>query len=196
VNGLTDKTFTVDQATRIRLVGWIIFDDLTVQDTIEDFIKGKMVCLCFLISVVSDMNAMVTDGINDRLNIHKMTLPNRFWLLFVEQCTEIAKGWPTDASQNARTFKQADPPPMAARRTAISTDSKHFRRTSTCPFPVFRSLHTNRQTLPSVPASWSSPATRYQLGRDGRAESVCSLSLGQIYPQIVDRHVRQEISSP
>ncbi len=77
MNGLADKTFTIDQATRIRLVGWIIFNDLTVQDTIENFIKGEMVRLCFLIGVVSDMNAMVTDSINDRLNIHKMTLPNR-----------------------------------------------------------------------------------------------------------------------
>ncbi len=77
MNGLADKTFTVDQATRIRLVGWIIFNDLTVQDTVENFIKGEMVCLCFLIGVVSDMNAMVTDSINDPLNIHKMTLPNR-----------------------------------------------------------------------------------------------------------------------
>jgi len=43
VNGLASKTVTIDQATRIRLVGRIVFDDLAVQDIVEDFIEGKTV---------------------------------------------------------------------------------------------------------------------------------------------------------
>ncbi len=80
VNGFASKTVTIDQATRIRLVGWIVFDDLAVQNTGEDFIEGETVCLGFFVSVVGDPNTIVTDSINNGLDVHKIILPNGFCL--------------------------------------------------------------------------------------------------------------------
>jgi len=80
VNGLASKTVPIDQATRIRPVGWIVFDDLAVQDAVEDFIEGETVCLGLFVGVVGDPNTIVTDSLNNGLNVHKITLPNGFSL--------------------------------------------------------------------------------------------------------------------
>jgi hypothetical protein len=80
MNGLASKTVTVDQATRIRLVRRIVFDDLTVQDTGEDFIERETICLGFFVGVVGDPNTIGTDSVNNGLDVHKITLPNGFCL--------------------------------------------------------------------------------------------------------------------
>ena len=47
---------------------------------VEDFIEGETVCLGFFVSVVGDPNTIVTDSINNGLDVHKIILPNGFCL--------------------------------------------------------------------------------------------------------------------
>jgi|GEM_PF-2766944 len=67
------ETIAINQTARIRLVLGIILDDLAPQNAEKDFIKGKMVCLSFLISVVSDPYAVMTDSGDDVLNVHHIS---------------------------------------------------------------------------------------------------------------------------
>ena len=43
---------------------------------VEDFIEGETVCLGFFVGVIGDANTIVTDSINNGLDVHKITLPN------------------------------------------------------------------------------------------------------------------------
>jgi len=47
-----------------------------VQDTVEDFIEGETVCLGIFVGVVGDPNTIVTDSINNGLDVYRITLPN------------------------------------------------------------------------------------------------------------------------
>lgn len=46
-----------------------------MENAEENFIKGQMVCLRFFVSVVSDADAIVPNGVDDVLDIHKKALP-------------------------------------------------------------------------------------------------------------------------
>lgn len=64
------KIFSKNQAARIRFVAWIIFDDLTLQHTQEDFIKCKGISLRLLVRMVGDAYAFLLKGGDDVLDIH------------------------------------------------------------------------------------------------------------------------------
>lgn len=67
------ETITINQATWIRLIRGIRFDNLTLQDTEEDFIEGQVVCLRFFVSVVSNADAVISNSINNVLDVHCKT---------------------------------------------------------------------------------------------------------------------------
>ena len=54
----------------------MVFDDLAVQNTVEDFIEGETICQGFFVGVIGDANTIVTDSINNGLDVHKITLPD------------------------------------------------------------------------------------------------------------------------
>lgn len=70
---LACETITINQATWIRCVRRISFDNLTLQDTEEDFIEGQAVCLCFFVSMVSNADAVISNSINNVLDVHCKT---------------------------------------------------------------------------------------------------------------------------
>lgn len=72
---LSGETVTVDQTTWVRLVGWIVFDDFTVQYAEENFVKGQTVCLCFFVGVVSDAYSIMTNSVNNVLDVQSNFVP-------------------------------------------------------------------------------------------------------------------------
>jgi len=67
------ETIAINQTAWIRLVLGIILNDLSSQNAGKDFIEGKMVCLRFLIGMVSDPYAVMTDSGDDVLNVHQIS---------------------------------------------------------------------------------------------------------------------------
>jgi len=64
VHWLFTKRLTVNQATGIRFVGWVVFDDFPLKDADEDFIKGKVVSLRFFVCVIGNANTIMPYSIN------------------------------------------------------------------------------------------------------------------------------------
>jgi hypothetical protein len=52
-----------------------------VQNTEENLVKGQMICLGFFVGMISDADTIITDCVNNGLNVHEITLPNGFCLL-------------------------------------------------------------------------------------------------------------------
>ena len=67
---LTRETLAIDQATWVRLIGGIVFDDLALQDAEEDFVKGQSIRLCFFVGMVGDAYAVFAQSVNDVLGVH------------------------------------------------------------------------------------------------------------------------------
>ena len=68
------KCLTQDETTRIRRILWIDFNDFTVQDRIINFLKGKVVILRLIISVITDPDLAGEDGLGYVANINNLHL--------------------------------------------------------------------------------------------------------------------------
>jgi hypothetical protein len=71
VDRFAAKRVAVNQATGIRLVVRIIFDDFTLQDADIDFIERKMIGVGFFVSVVGDPYTVVAYRVNNVFESHR-----------------------------------------------------------------------------------------------------------------------------
>ena len=60
----------VDQTAGIGLVGWIVLDDFSMGDRMENLRQGQFILLGFVIGMIADANTIRFDGLYDPLNIH------------------------------------------------------------------------------------------------------------------------------
>lgn len=74
VHRLSRECFSVDQATGIRFVIWIVLNNLALKNADEDFVKREMIGLSFLVSMVGNPYSIVAYGVNDVFQIH-LVLP-------------------------------------------------------------------------------------------------------------------------
>jgi len=70
MHGIASGRRTIDQATRIRLARRIVFNNFAPKNRAGDFIKCKLVCLRFFVSMIRDPNSIGLNCLPDRGNIH------------------------------------------------------------------------------------------------------------------------------
>ena len=75
MNRFAFKVVSIDQATRIGLVGWIIFDHLALQYAKKHLVEREVVRLRFLVRVVGDAYVFFLDGGDDVLDVHNWIIP-------------------------------------------------------------------------------------------------------------------------
>jgi hypothetical protein len=66
------ERFSIDQATWIRLVTWVVLNNLTLKDADKDFVECEMVGLSLFIGVVCNPYAIMAYGVNDVFQIHSV----------------------------------------------------------------------------------------------------------------------------
>jgi len=67
---LPSETIAIDQATRIGLIVRIVFDNLALNHTEEDFVEGYAIGLRFFVGVVGNAYLVVLNGCNKVLEVH------------------------------------------------------------------------------------------------------------------------------
>jgi hypothetical protein len=56
MNRLTAERLTIDEATRVGFIRWIILNDFSLQYGEKDFIKRQLISRCFFIRMVANAN--------------------------------------------------------------------------------------------------------------------------------------------
>jgi len=70
MNWHAGKGITVDQAAGIGFIVGIILNDLTLQDTEEDFVKRKSVGLGFFVRVICNSQPIMAYRVNNVFDSH------------------------------------------------------------------------------------------------------------------------------
>ena len=70
VNRLATESVSINQATGIRPVVWIVFDNFTVENTDQDLVERQMICFGFFIGMVGNPYAVVAYRVDDVIYVH------------------------------------------------------------------------------------------------------------------------------
>ena len=69
VNRIPAERLSIDEATRIGCVCWIILDDFSMEHREEDFVKRELIRLCFFIRMIANAEPISVNGLDYIVNV-------------------------------------------------------------------------------------------------------------------------------
>ena len=70
MNRIPAKRLTIDEATWIGFVCWIILDDFSMQHREEDFVKRELISLCFFIRMIANAEPIGVNCLDYIVNVN------------------------------------------------------------------------------------------------------------------------------
>src|SRR5262249_54650262 len=70
VNRIPAERLSIDEATRIGFVCWVILDDFSMEHREEDFVKRELIRLCFFIRMIANAEPIDVNGLDYIVNVN------------------------------------------------------------------------------------------------------------------------------
>ena len=70
VNRIPAERLSIDEATRIGFVCWVILDDFSMEHREEDFVKRELIRLCFFIRMIANAEPIGVNGLDYIVNVN------------------------------------------------------------------------------------------------------------------------------